>query len=132
METFLQNTFAYLSTVHSAEMKHFKLSIVYTPFIHCNQVLVAHGWVGTAIGMRGRSRRKEGQGIKGYNFQNSCLLPLLLKKAHIRSLLPRPIWDFSGDPVAKTLSSQRKRPGLDPWSGSQIPHAPTIDLPRYN
>lgn len=42
-ETFVQNTFAYLSTVHSAEMRHFKLSIVYTPFIHCNQVLVAHG-----------------------------------------------------------------------------------------
>lgn len=64
----MQNTFAYLSTVHSAEMKHFKLSIVYTPFDYCNQVLVAHGWAGTVIGTRDRSRRKEGQGIKGYNF----------------------------------------------------------------
>ena len=56
----MQNTFAYLSTVHSPEMKHFKLSIVYTPFSHCNQVLVAHGWAGTVIGTRDRSRRKEG------------------------------------------------------------------------
>lgn len=48
-ETFVQNTFAYLSTVHSAEMRHFKLSIVYTPFIHCNQVLVAHGWGGAQL-----------------------------------------------------------------------------------
>lgn len=64
----MQNTFAYLSTVHSAEMRHFKLSIVYTPFIHCNQVLVAPGWAGTVIDTRDRSRRNEGQGIKGYNF----------------------------------------------------------------
>ena len=28
------------------------------------------------------------------------------------------IMDFPGDPVAKTLCSQRRGPGFDSWSGS--------------
>ena len=55
----MQNTFAYLSIMHRAEIRHFKPSIVCTPFIHCVQVLVARGWVGTVNGKRERTRRKK-------------------------------------------------------------------------
>ena len=30
--------------------------------------------------------------------------------------------DFPGGPVAKTLHSQCRGPGSDPWSGNQVPH----------
>ena len=33
--------------------------------------------------------------------------------------------DFPGGPVAKTLSSQCKGPGFNPWSGNWIPHVTT-------
>ena len=33
--------------------------------------------------------------------------------------------DFSGGPVGKTLHSQRRGPGCDPWSGNSIPHVAT-------
>ena len=33
------------------------------------------------------------------------------------------IGSFSGDPVAKTLYSQCRGPGFDPWLGNKIPHA---------
>ena len=39
------------------------------------------------------------------------------------------IWDFPGDPVAKTPCSQYRRPGLDPWSGNQIPQATAETCP---
>ena len=32
-------------------------------------------------------------------------------------------WDFPSVPVAKTLHSQCRGPGFDPWSGNLIPHA---------
>ena len=31
--------------------------------------------------------------------------------------------DFPGGPVAKTLPSQCRGPGFNPWSGNQVPHA---------
>ena len=34
-------------------------------------------------------------------------------------------WDFPGGSVAKTTCSQCRGPGLDLWSGNQIPHAAT-------
>ena len=37
----------------------------------------------------------------------------------------RPAGHFPGGPVAKTLHSQCKGPGLNPWSGRYIPHATT-------
>ena len=42
-----------------------------------------------------------------------------------------PSRDFRGGPVAKTLHSQFKRPGCDPWSGNWIAHA-TIKDPAYH
>ena len=33
--------------------------------------------------------------------------------------------DFPGGPVVKTLHSQCRGPGFNPWSGNQIPHAAT-------
>ena len=30
-----------------------------------------------------------------------------------------------GDPVAKTLHSQCRGPGFDPWSGKSVPHTAT-------
>ena len=33
--------------------------------------------------------------------------------------------DFPGGPMAKTVNSQCRGPGFDPWSGNQIPHATT-------
>ena len=38
------------------------------------------------------------------------------------------LWDFTGGPVAKILSSQCRGPGFDPWSGNEIPHATTKSL----
>ena len=35
------------------------------------------------------------------------------------------VWDFPDGPVTKTPSSQCQGPGFNPWSGKQIPHAPT-------
>ena len=39
-------------------------------------------------------------------------------------------WNFPGGPGAKTLSSQGRGPGFDPWSGS--PYATTKDLTQPN
>ena len=36
--------------------------------------------------------------------------------------------DFPGGPVAKTLSSQCRSPGFEPWSGNYVPHAATRSL----
>ena len=36
--------------------------------------------------------------------------------------------EFPGDPVAKTLSSQCRGPGFDPWSENWIPHATAKSL----
>ena len=36
--------------------------------------------------------------------------------------------NFPGGPVAKTLHSQCRGPGFDPWSGDKIPHVTTKDL----
>ena len=33
--------------------------------------------------------------------------------------------DSPGGPVGKTLHSQRRGPGCDPWSGNSIPHVAT-------
>ena len=33
--------------------------------------------------------------------------------------------DFLGSPVARTLQSQCREPGFDPWLGNYIPHATT-------
>ena len=33
--------------------------------------------------------------------------------------------NFPGDPMAKTLRSQFRGHGFDPWSGNQIPHVAT-------
>ena len=35
------------------------------------------------------------------------------------------VQDFPGGPVAKTLPSQCRGLGFDPWSRNQIPHATT-------
>ena len=35
---------------------------------------------------------------------------------------------FPGDSVAKALHFQCRGPGLDPWSGEQIPHATTVHM----
>ena len=35
----------------------------------------------------------------------------------------KPLWDFPGGPVTKTLHSQCKGPRFDPWSRNSIPHA---------
>ena len=34
-------------------------------------------------------------------------------------------WDFPAGPVARTPHSQWRGPGIDPWSGNQIPYATT-------
>ena len=34
-------------------------------------------------------------------------------------------WDFPGEPVAKTLHSQARGTGFNPWSANKIPHAAT-------
>ena len=36
--------------------------------------------------------------------------------------------DLLGGPVAKTVSSQYRGPGFDPWSGKQIPYATTKNV----
>ena len=36
-----------------------------------------------------------------------------------------PWWDFPGDPMAKTLSSQCRGPGFNPWSGTRS-HMPQL------
>ena len=36
--------------------------------------------------------------------------------------------DLLGGPVAKTVSSQDRGPGFDPWSGKQIPYAATKNV----
>ena len=36
--------------------------------------------------------------------------------------------DFTGGPVVKIPDSQCRRPGFDPWSGTEIPHATTKSL----
>ena len=35
------------------------------------------------------------------------------------------IRDFPGGPVVKTLCSQSRGPGFDPWSENEIPHVAT-------
>ena len=40
----------------------------------------------------------------------------------------RSLKDFSGGSVAKTLRSQCRGPGFNPWSGNWIPHATAKDL----
>ena len=35
------------------------------------------------------------------------------------------VWDFPGGPVAKTLHSQCRGPGFNPWLGNYMPHATT-------
>ena len=37
-------------------------------------------------------------------------------------------WDFAGGPLAKTLPSQCRWPGFDPWSGNEIP-MPQLRVP---
>ena len=32
-------------------------------------------------------------------------------------------WDFPGGPMAKTLLSECRGPGFQPWSGNESPHA---------
>ena len=41
-------------------------------------------------------------------------------------------WGLPGGSVAKTLSSQCRGPGFDPWSGNEIRHVPTKDLACHN
>ena len=47
---------------------------------------------------------------------------LLLKESYKEKKI---IWDFSGGTVAKTLCCQCRRPGFNPWSGNETPHATT-------
>ena len=39
-------------------------------------------------------------------------------------------WDFLGSPVARTLQSQCRGPGLNSWSGNWIQHALRACLPQ--
>ena len=41
-------------------------------------------------------------------------------------------WRLPGGPVVRTLSSQCRGPGFDPWWGNKVPHAPTKDLACHN
>ena len=40
--------------------------------------------------------------------------------------------DFPGGPVVKTLYSQCRGPGFNPWSGNYVPHTTTKDLACHN
>ena len=49
----------------------------------------------------------------------------LEKRGWSRAVKKQKRGDSPGGPVAKTLHSQRRGPGFDPWSESQIPHSAT-------
>ena len=65
----------------------------------------------------------------------SCHIPLnslsLQNMTHF-SMLEANARDFLGGPVAKTLCSQCRGSGFDPWSGNEIPHATTTNLTCCN
>ena len=42
------------------------------------------------------------------------------------------LWHFPGDPVARTLCSQCRKPGFSLWSGNYIPHTTTIEPTCHN
>ena len=54
-------------------------------------------------------------------------LPFNYKQGLLLLNLRLPVRDLAGGPVAKTLHSQCKGPGLNPWSGNWIPCAATKD-----
>ena len=52
------------------------------------------------------------------------------KSSHVAQgqVIRKWLGDFPGGPVAKTLWSQCRGPGLHPWSGNEIPQATTKSL----
>ena len=48
---------------------------------------------------------------------------LLFTLGTIQLILKSQCWDFPSAPVAKTLHSQCRGPGFNPWSGKLMPHA---------
>ena len=64
-----------------------------------------------------------------YHFINiSCrnrLTPMELFCFHSFSFKIISSWDAPGGPVVKPLSSQRRGPRFNPWSGNEIPHTTT-------
>ena len=57
---------------------------------------------------------------EGRQVTGSLVAQAVLAPRSKRPLFPsKPlIWDFPGGPVAKTLRSQCRGPGFDPWSGN--------------
>ena len=43
-------------------------------------------------------------------------------------IISHTLWDFLGGSVAKTLRSQCRELGFNPWSGNWIPYAASKDL----